>query len=153
NGFTFDYAGHIMFSNDGYVLKLYDILLGDNQHWQNREAWVYSKNTFTRYPFQGALYGLPAEVIKDCIIGAIDVRYENSPTVLPNQLCSTNKTDDCCADGSVDIPHAGAAQKRDTQNFEEFIYKVWGAGIAKHFAIPYNKKLWTLPLSQMETSW
>jgi UDP-galactopyranose mutase len=153
NGFTFDYAGHIMFSNDEYVLKLYDILLGANQHWQNREAWVYSKNTFTRYPFQGALYGLPAEVIKECIIGAIDARYENSPTVLPNQLCSTNKTDDCCADGSVDIPHAGAAQKRDTQNFEEFIYKVWGAGIAKHFAIPYNKKLWTLPLSQMETSW
>ena len=30
---------------------------------------------------------------------------------------------------------------------------MWGAGIAKHFAIPYNKKLWTVPLSEMETSW
>nr|MBA2548928.1 FAD-dependent oxidoreductase [Burkholderiaceae bacterium] len=38
-------------------------------------------------------------------------------------------------------------------NFEEFIYKVWGAGIAKHFAIPYNRKLWAVPLDTMETSW
>ena len=27
-GFTFDYAGHIMFSNDPYVLELYNLLLG-----------------------------------------------------------------------------------------------------------------------------
>ena len=39
------------------------------------------------------------------------------------------------------------------ENFEQFIYRVWGSGIAKHFAIPYNKKLWTVPLSEMETSW
>src|SRR5207248_980092 len=39
------------------------------------------------------------------------------------------------------------------RNFEEFIYQVWGAGIAKHFAIPYNKKLWAVPLTEMETSW
>src|SRR5262249_49866186 len=39
------------------------------------------------------------------------------------------------------------------KNFEEFIYKVWGAGIAKHFAIPYNRKLWSVPLREMETSW
>ena len=30
---------------------------------------------------------------------------------------------------------------------------MWGAGIAKHFAIPYNRKLWTVPLTEMETSW
>ena len=26
-------------------------------------------------------------------------------------------------------------------------------GIAKHFAIPYNEKLWAVPLEEMETSW
>ena len=52
-GFTFDHAGHIMFSNDPYVKQLYMILLGNNVHWQNREAWVYSKGVHTRYPFQG----------------------------------------------------------------------------------------------------
>ncbi len=74
-GFTFDYAGHIMFSKDPYVHELYRILLGDNVHWQDREAWVYSKDVYTRYPFQGALYGLPPEVIKECILGAIEARY------------------------------------------------------------------------------
>ena len=52
-GFTFDYAGHIMFSNDPYVHQLYKMLLGDNVHWQDREAWIYSKDVFTRYPFPG----------------------------------------------------------------------------------------------------
>ena len=40
-----------MFSNDPYVLELYELLLGDNMHWQNREAWIYSKKVYTRYPF------------------------------------------------------------------------------------------------------
>ena len=51
------------------------MLLGDNVHWQDREAWIYSKNVYTRYPFQGSLYGLPPEVIKECIIGAIEARF------------------------------------------------------------------------------
>src|SRR5207248_223960 len=74
-GFTFDYAGHIMFSNDEYVHQLYKKLLGENVHWQDREAWIFSKGVYTRYPFQGALYGLPPDVIKECIMGAIEARY------------------------------------------------------------------------------
>ena len=58
-GFTFDYAGHIMFSNDPYVHELYELLLGDNIHWQNREAWIFSHGVHTRYPFQSALSGYP----------------------------------------------------------------------------------------------
>ena len=46
-----------------------------------------------------------------------------------------------------------ALSKGPPRNFKEFIYKVWGAGIAKHFAIPYNEKLWAVPLEEMETSW
>ena len=150
-GFTFDHAGHIMFSNDPYVLDLYDKLLGDNQHWQMREAWVYSKQVYTRYPFQGALYGLPPDVIKECILGAIEARYgveDGAPS------CASPEVEDCCADGSAEAAKAGPqARAAETQSFEDFIYKVWGKGIAKHFAIPYNRKLWTVPLHEMETSW
>jgi UDP-galactopyranose mutase len=148
-GFTFDYAGHIMFSNDPYVLKLYDTLLGDNQHWQMREAWVYSKQVYTRYPFQGALYGLPPEVIKECIIGAVEARHGGVRADGPGPQVA-----DCCADGTTDaVNSAACAANAAPRNFEEFIHKVWGAGIARHFAIPYNRKLWTVPLSEMETSW
>jgi protoporphyrinogen oxidase/glycosyltransferase involved in cell wall biosynthesis len=151
-GFTFDHAGHIMFSNDPYVLKLYDTLLGDNQHWQMREAWIYSKQVYTRYPFQGALYGLPPEVIKECILGAVEARRgmrEDTP--------AAPAIDDCCADGAATVGDAdtgtACAARTEPANFEQFIHQVWGAGIARHFAIPYNRKLWTVPLSEMETSW
>ena len=197
-GYTFDYAGHIMFSNDPYVLKMYDKLLGANLHWQMREAWVYSKEVYTRYPFQGALYGLPPTVITECIVGAIEARFgdmkqipgamnEGSKTGHSKGISSANGSangnantgangsasstasangkpvEDCCADGAVDLTSSTAqsmaasslkAGKPATgEDFESFIYRVWGSGIAKHFAIPYNKKLWTVPLADMETSW
>jgi UDP-galactopyranose mutase len=177
NGFTFDYAGHIMFSNDPYVHQLYGMLLGDNVHWQDREAWIYSKHTFTRYPFQGSLYGLPPEVIKECIVGAIEARTGPLKQARPaepvnahtngkangngngngNGICKPN-VQDCCADGIMEAAApladpAKSATASEPKNFEEFIYKVWGAGIAKHFAIPYNRKLWAVPLTEMETSW
>ncbi len=167
-GFTFDYAGHIMFSNEPYVHQLYRMLLGENVHWQDREAWIYSQNVYTRYPFQGALYGLPPQVIKECIVGAIEARYGalNPPRKsngsnghanghtngngTGNGACKTVR--DCCADGILEAS-APLAEAHAPRNFEEFIYKVWGAGIAKHFAIPYNRKLWAVPLEEMETSW
>ena len=201
-GFTFDFAGHIMFSNDPYVHELYEMLLGDNVHWQDREAWIHSKNVYTRYPFQGALYGLPPDVIKECIVGAIEARLghikrapdltDKSPSVsgsaasnghphngkgnnggdVPPPLvlathvapdhavCDDESITDCCGDGimestaSLALPTAGPATTAPTpENFEEFIYRVWGRGIARHFAIPYNKKLWAVDLKDMETSW
>ncbi|MFL6618896.1 MAG: FAD-dependent oxidoreductase [Povalibacter sp.] len=173
NGFTFDYAGHIMFSNDPYVHRMYKMLLGDNVHWQNREAWIYSNEVYTRYPFQGALYGLPPNVLKECIVGAIEARFgalKTPATSLASAAkcargssTSEGKAEsitDCCADGVTEstapLGHATATStsgSAEPANFEEFIYKVWGAGVAKHFAIPYNRKLWATPLNEMETSW
>lgn len=154
HGFTFDYAGHIMFSADPYVLEMYELLLADNIHWQTREAWVYSQDTFTRYPFQGALYGLPAPVIKECILGAIEARYE-TPTGKGATTRLVKPLSDCCADGTVPDNSDCTLTSRDkeAENFEQFIYHTWGRGIAKYFAVPYNQKLWKVPLNEMETSW
>jgi UDP-galactopyranose mutase len=175
HGFTFDFAGHIMFSADPYVQQLYRLLLGENVHWQDREAWIYSKKVFTRYPFQGALYGLPPEVIKECLLGALEARFgplkvAKAPSVtnrngkhrnpVSETACSKDvSVTDCCADGilesSAPAGKLGQAcpESAEPRNFEEFIYKVWGSGIARHFAIPYNRKLWAVPLTEMETSW
>jgi UDP-galactopyranose mutase len=167
DGFTFDYAGHIMFSNEPYVHQLYRMLLGDNVHWQDREAWIYSKNVYTRYPFQGALYGLPPAVIKECIVGAVEARFGSLKPAKTaaagghRQQAKNNgkaascsvPVNDCCADGILESSAPLAEASSEPRNFEEFIYKVWGAGIARHFAIPYNRKLWAVPLNEMETSW
>lgn len=204
-GFTYDLAGHIMFSNDPYVHQMYEMLLGDNVHWQDREAWIFSKGVYTRYPFQGCLYGLPAEVITECLVGAIEARFgalkpaaplndavgraacqgresqgaaqQKAPTngrsSPPAPFAASNgngqaakgasedkRLEDCCGDGvlEAETPLAlreacASASPPPPRNFEEFIYQVWGRGIAEHFAIPYNRKLWGVPLSEMETSW
>lgn len=155
DGFTFDHAGHIMFSADEYVHGMYRMLLGDNIHWQDREAWVYTHGVYTRYPFQGALYGLPPDVIKECLTGAIEARYG---PLRPDKAVG-RPVEDCCGDGILEAearlgaPACATHRRPEPRNFEEFIYRVWGAGIAKHFAIPYNRKLWCIPLSEMETSW
>ena len=171
-GFTFDFAGHIMFSHDPYVHELYKLLLGDNVHWQDREAWIWSNETYTRYPFQGALYGLPPAVIKECIVGAVEARFGpisgNAPATPPTEDYAGPERrgmfEPLIANGKgarklgtrqrYGGPDRRAIRSRGTpKNFEEFIYRVWGAGIAKHFAIPYNQKLWAVPLDEMETSW
>src|SRR3990167_2609275 len=71
-GFVFDYAGHIFFTQDKYAFKLFKKLLKNNINFRNRDAWVYSKDVYTRYPFQANTYGLPKGVIMECIIGLID---------------------------------------------------------------------------------
>jgi UDP-galactopyranose mutase len=173
-GFTFDFAGHIMFSTDPYVHELYRLLLGDNVHWQDREAWIYSKGVYTRYPFQGALYGLPPSVIKECVVGAIEARFGTSVTKAGARAeTSADYTGPERRDmfepllravngrppAPAKVLRYGGPDRRQgvtkgpPRNFKEFIYKVWGSGIAKHFAIPYNEKLWAVPLEEMETSW
>lgn len=99
-------------------------------HWQDREAWIWSYGVYTRYPFQGALYGLPPQMLEECLVGAIEARF-----------------------GPLQEGTAGAAVRDAPHNFEEFIYSVWGADVARHFAIPYNRKLWAVPLNETETSW
>ena len=102
--------------------RLYKILLGDNVHWQDREAWVYSKGVHTRYPFQGALYGLPTDVIKECIVGAMEARYGASKTPHTKSMEGTcHGTDgaaavvsDCCADGTGSIaPESGKVRSAE----------------------------------------
>lgn len=38
-------------------------------------------------------------------------------------------------------------------NFEEWINVTFGEGIAKHFMIPYNKKVWAIDPSKMDFNW
>ncbi len=38
-------------------------------------------------------------------------------------------------------------------NFEEWCYDTFGEGLAKHFMIPYNRKLWAIDLKKMTDAW
>ena len=65
--FLFDYTGHLLhFSNDFFKSYVFD-LIGSILEQKNRDAWIYSKNVYTRYPFQANLFGLPSNVISECL--------------------------------------------------------------------------------------
>ena len=57
------------------------------------------------------------------------------------------KTIDECISG---FKERGRTQPR---NFLEWIHSTFGAGIAKHYMVPYNEKVWKYPLDQMNVDW
>jgi UDP-galactopyranose mutase len=42
---------------------------------------------------------------------------------------------------------------RPLENFEDWIYRSFGAGIAKYFLIPYNRKVWSIQPKEMDFNW
>lgn len=78
DGFTFDYGPHILYTVNYYISRLIRNLLGDNFSSKSREAWIYHKkyDCYTRFPFQAHLYGLPKEVVKECILGLFEAKMD-----------------------------------------------------------------------------
>ncbi|MBN1879067.1 FAD-dependent oxidoreductase [bacterium] len=120
-GYVFDWAGHIFFTRINRIRDLIEELQKGDFHYQDRESWIFSKNTYSRYPFQANTFGLPLPVVKECLMGLIEATYSDDPA--------------------------------EPTNFEQWIYKTYGSGIASHFMIPYNRKLWARDLSEMDHHW
>jgi len=43
--------------------------------------------------------------------------------------------------------------QRPQHNFEDWIYNTFGKGLAEHYLIPYNTKIWKTPPKEMGTMW
>lgn len=72
DGFTFDFTGHLLHTSDGYFRELIEQVVGlEHLNTIQRASFIYSHKTYTRYPFQANLYGLPEEVVVDCIAGFV----------------------------------------------------------------------------------
>jgi len=122
-GFSFDYGGHIFYPRTHEVKSLIDKFLKNDLNCMPREAWIYSKGIYTRYPFQANLYGHSVEVVKECLVGLMEAKLQYGEK--PRRFAS----------------------------FEDFITQVFGKGIAQHFMIPFNKKQWAMPLKEMTVDW
>jgi protoporphyrinogen oxidase len=53
----------------------------------------------------------------------------------------------------LEFIRASHKEKREEADFLSWIYQAFGAGIAKHFMIPYNQKLWKIPLDEISLEW
>jgi protoporphyrinogen oxidase len=121
DGFTFDCTGHLIHLKNQYTKDLIANLLPNAFTSHERLAAIYSKQTTTPYPFQANTYGLPAEVVRDCIVGFVDTLQTN--------------------------------HDRPPSNFHEWNLRTFGAGIAKHFMLPYNEKFWKQDLRGITADW
>ena len=128
NGYYFDLTGHLLHLRDDYFKNLIKRLIGDELAIVQRNAWIYSQNVFTRYPFQSNTYGLPHETVKACLMGFID-------TMIQQKVADALNT-------HIEI-----------KTFEDWILQTLGKGIAEHFMIPYNSKLWTVHPAEMSCDW
>ena len=72
DGFTFDFTGHLIHINDSYFKEFLDTVVNmETLSSHQRQSFVYSHGTYTPFPYQMHLHGLPTEVITECINGFI----------------------------------------------------------------------------------
>ncbi len=53
----------------------------------------------------------------------------------------------------VEFIRAHSKNAKGGDDFLSWIYQAFGSGIAKHFMIPYNEKLWKIPLDEISLEW
>jgi protoporphyrinogen oxidase len=124
HGFSFDITGHWLHLRDPGIQELVRELFGDELVKVQRRAAIYSHGVLTPYPFQANTHGLPVEVVAECVLGYFAAREQ-------------------LARGDAPAP----------RTFEDFIRQRMGNGIARHFMLPYNEKLWTVPPAEMDCTW
>jgi UDP-galactopyranose mutase len=76
-GFIFDEGIHVLHTQDPLIIDLMSSL-GVEFVTRRREAWLHYRGFLTRYPIQANTFGLPVDVVKDCLLGAIHAYYEPS---------------------------------------------------------------------------
>jgi protoporphyrinogen oxidase len=77
DGFTFDCTGHLIHLKNPYTKELIARILPDAFNAHERLAAIHSKAVTTPYPFQANTYGLPPDVVKECVIGFVESMHAN----------------------------------------------------------------------------
>ncbi len=125
DGYTFDITGHWLHLRDDRTRALIERLFAPGDLVEiERCTGIYTHGTMLPYPFQANLYGLPLPVVQECLVGFIE------------------------AQAAAARPGAGSPR-----TFEEFAITRFGRGIAEHFFIPYNAKLWGEHYAALTPEW
>jgi len=106
---------------------------------------LFTRDDYVRALFKDLLKGNLYRHIRKSYIYLEDVyvRYpfEVNLNTLPENIIQE------CIDGVLN------RKTTEPTNFEEWIYSTFGDGIAKHYMIPYNQKIWKYDLSRMNIDW
>lgn len=70
--------------------------------------------------------------------------FQNNLRHLPREIMS-----ECL----LGLQRATSAKGGESRNFREWIFEMFGDGVARHFMLPYNEKTWAFPLDKMSKNW
>ena len=121
--FLCDGTGHWLHLRNDAMKKLVGSVMAGQMVEYERKAVIYSKGVFTPYPFQANTYGLPREVVLECLLGLLRATHPEDFGLPPDT--------------------------RKPQNFYEWVVRYFGEGIARHFMVPYNEKLMGVSLREL----
>jgi len=106
---------------------------------------LFTRDAYIRTLFEGLLKGNLFRHTREAYIylGGAYVRYpfEANLNTLPEEIIQE------CIDGVMN------RKTTEPTNFEEWIYTTFGDGIARHYMVPYNRKIWKYDLSRMNIDW
>jgi len=106
---------------------------------------LFTRDDYIRTLFEGLLKGNLFRHTREAYIylGGAYVRYpfEANLNTLPEEIIQE------CIDGVMN------RKTTEPTNFEEWIYTTFGDGIARHYMVPYNRKIWKYDLSRMNIDW
>ena len=121
----YDVGGHVIFSHYKYFDDCIDEALPNEDDWftHQRISYVRCQNLWVPYPFQNNISMLPKEEQVKCMDGMIDAALEA-------RVANTKPKD-----------------------FDEWIVRMMGTGIADLFMRPYNFKVWAVPTTKMQCQW
>ena len=126
-GYTFDVTGHWLHLRHPRMKELVIKACGE-EHFTpiERMSRVWSHGVYTLYPFQANVYGLPPKVVHECVMGAIEAKFARPEDV---------------------------AEQDEPKRFSDWVRYYFGEGIAQHFMIPYNAKLWGVSADEITSRW
>ena len=125
DGYTFDVTGHWLHLRDDRVRALADAIFAPGDLVEiERKTGIYTHGVMLPYPFQANLHGLPLPVVQECLAAFVEAQVA-----------------------------AGAPDAPAPRTFEDFAVQRFGRGIAEHFFIPYNRKLWGSAYDDLTPDW
>ena len=120
----YDVGGHVIFSHYKYFDDCIDEALPKEEDWytHQRISYVRCKGQWVPYPFQNNISMLPKD----------------------EQVA--------CMDGMIDAALEARVSNTKPKNFDEWIMRMMGKGIADLFMRPYNFKVWAVPTTKVCSS-
>ncbi len=124
DGFHFDLSGHLLhLARPESEALLRALGIRGALRSHRRRAAIALAGAVTPYPIQINTYRLPRAIRRDCLLGFVEARL---------------------------AARAGASEPA---GFLDWVMARFGAGFARHFFIPYNRKLFRTEPAELTTEW